>query len=97
MFGWLFKSRKTADEHFNQGNAYKDQGRLEEAIASYEKAVTLAPDFPAAQVNLGSALMQRGRHQEALACFRKALVLEPELAEAWFNLGIAAYQVGDLA
>ncbi len=86
-----------SDAHFNQGNAYKDQGRLEEAIASYEKAVTLAPDFAAAHVNLGSALMQRGRHREALACLRKALVLEPELAEAYFNLGVSSYQVGDLA
>lgn len=86
-----------ADAHFNQGNAYKDQGRLEEAITSYQNAVALAPDFPAVHVNLGSALAQQVRHAEALACFRKALVLEPELAGAWFNLGYSSYQLGDLA
>ena len=86
-----------SDAHFNQGNAYKDDGRLEEAIASYRKAVAMAPGFPAAHVNLGSALVQHGRHGEAVACFRKALVLEPELAEAWFNLGVSFYRLGDLA
>src|SRR2546426_10880851 len=85
------------EAHFNQADAFRDQGRLEEAIASYQNAVALAPDFPAAHVNLGSALAQQGRHPEALACFRRALALEPELAGAWFNLGISAYQLGDLA
>jgi protein O-GlcNAc transferase len=85
------------EAHFNQGDAYKDQGRLEEAIASYQKAAAMAPDLPAAHVNLGSALAQQGRHAEALACFRRALVLEPGLPGAWFNLGVSSYQLGDLA
>jgi len=85
------------EAHFNQGNAHKDQGRLEEAIASYQNAVAAAPDFAAAHVNLGSALAQQGRHAQAVACFRKALVLEPGQAEAWFNLGFSSYRLGDLA
>jgi predicted O-linked N-acetylglucosamine transferase (SPINDLY family) len=83
--------------HVDQGNAYKDQARFDEAIASYQVALALAPDDPAAHTNLGSALLQQGRLQEALVCFRKALALEPELAEAHYNLGIASYQAGDLA
>ena len=86
-----------SDAHFNQGNAYKDQGRVEEAIASYQKAVSLAPAFAAAHVNLGSALAEQGRHAEACLSLRKALVLEPELPAAWFNLGISAYRLNDLA
>ncbi len=86
-----------ADAHFNQGNACKDQGRLEQAIASYQKAVALAPGFAAAHVNLGGALAQQGRHGEAFVSLRKALVLDPELPGAWFNLGMCAYQLGDLA
>src|SRR5438067_3633731 len=84
------------EAHFNEGAAYKDRGLLEKAIASYQKAVAMAPDMSAAHVNLGSALAQQGRHAEALSCFRRALILEPELAGAWFNLGISAYQLGDL-
>ena len=86
-----------SDAHFKQGNAYKDQGRVEEAIASYQKAVSLAPAFAAAHVNLGSALAEQGRHAEACLSLRKALVLEPELPAAWFNLGISASRLNDLA
>ncbi len=93
----LLQPDPASDTHFNQGNACKDQGRMAEAIASYQKAVSLSPAFAAAHVNLGGALAQQGRHAEACFSFRKALVLEPELPGAWFNLGISAYQVGDLA
>jgi protein O-GlcNAc transferase len=92
----LLQPDPASDQHFNQGNAYKDQGRVDQAIASYQKAVALAPAFAAAHVNLGSALAQQGRHAEACLSFRKALVLEPELPAAWFNLGISAYRLNDL-
>ena len=37
------------EAHFNEGAAYKDRGLLEKAIASYQKAVAMAPDLSAAQ------------------------------------------------
>src|SRR5574341_341130 len=95
--GGALQRDAASDAYFNQGNAYKEEGRLEEAIASYRKAVAMAPDLPAAHINRGSALAQQGRDGEAVACSRKALVLEPELAEAWFNLGVSSYRLGDLA
>lgn len=87
----------SSQAHFDQGNTYKDQGRLEQAIASYQKALSLAPASAAAHVNLGAALAQQGRHGEACVSFRKALILEPGLPDAWFNLGMSAYRLGDLA
>ena len=86
-----------AELSFNRGNDYKDQKQLEQAIASYERAVAIAPDFPAAHTNLGSALLQQGRREDAMLCFRRALALEPELPEAHYNLGVASLQAGDLA
>jgi len=87
---------RAADAHFNEGGAQKDAGRLDEAIASYRKALALAPEFTAAHVNLGSAMLDQGRRAEAMACFRKALALDHGLPEAHYNLGIAAFQAGDL-
>lgn len=85
-----------SETHFNRGNAYQEQGRLEQAIDSYRSALRLAPGFAAAHVNLGGVLAGQGRHGEALVSFRKALALEPELSAAWFNLGISAWRLGDL-
>jgi protein O-GlcNAc transferase len=90
-------AKADAELNFNLGNDYKDQKQLDQAIASYEKAVATAPDFPAAHTNLGSALLQLGKRHEATLCFRRALALEPELPEAHYNLGVASLQAGDLA
>ena len=86
-----------AQRMFNLGNDYKDGKQLDQAIACYEKAVAIAPDFSPAHANLGSALLQQGKRQQATLCFRRALALEPELAEAHYNLGVASLQAGDLA
>jgi predicted O-linked N-acetylglucosamine transferase (SPINDLY family) len=72
--------------HLSAGNAYKDEGRLEEAVASYQKALSINPDFSPAYVNLGNVLQVQGKSTEAVNCYRKALAANPDLPEAHFNL-----------
>ena len=50
----------------NLGNALKDLGRLDEAIASYRKAIDIKPDLVEANNNLGDALLNAGKHKEGL-------------------------------
>jgi len=38
-----------------------DQGQLDQALASYQRAVALKPDYAAGYSNLGSALVAQGR------------------------------------
>ena len=38
----------TAEEYYEQGNAYRKQGLWHEAMNSYTKAIELNPDSPAA-------------------------------------------------
>ena len=72
--------------HFNQGNSHKDQARWGDAVASYERALLLTPDFSPAYVNLGNVLNVQGKPDQAIACYRKAIVIEPDLLEAHHNL-----------
>ena len=67
----------------------KDQGKLEEAIASYRQAVRLKPDYAEAYNNLGNALKDQGKLEEAIASYQQALRLKPDYAEAHNNLGNA--------
>jgi len=46
-----FKNDSSAEGYFNQGNALANLSRLEEAIDAYDKALSLRPDFKAAQEN----------------------------------------------
>ena len=74
----------------------KDQGKLDEAVACYRRALELKPDFAEAHNNLGVALKEQGKLDEAVACYRRALELKPDFAEAHNNLGIALKDQGKL-
>ena len=62
--------------------ALKKQG---EAVACYQKALALAPDFAEAHYNMGDALKEQGRLEEAEAFQQKARVLYR--ASECYNLG----------
>jgi TPR repeat len=61
------------------GNALQDQGKNEEAIAQYRKALQLDPKSAAAYYNWGNAFNAQGKHDEAMEKFRKANALDPKL------------------
>ena len=73
----------------NRGNALNDLKRHEEALASYDKAIALKPDYAEAYNNRGTALNDLKRHEEALASYDKAIALKPDYAEAYNNRGNA--------
>ena len=74
----------------------KDQGKLDEAVACYRRALELKPDYAEAHNNLGIALKDQGKLDEAVACYRRALELKPDYAEAHNNLGNALKDQGKL-
>lgn len=60
---------------------HKD-GRSEEALALFRRAIALDPDSPIADVQLGRLLEQRGAPAEAAICYRRATRLRPLDADA---------------
>lgn len=78
--------------HELKGQMLVENGRLTEAVESYEAAHRLAPDEPLIAVNLGHALVHEG-HPDSLAraepLLREALRVEPRNAYGWRLLGIA--------
>jgi tetratricopeptide (TPR) repeat protein len=75
--------------HNNLGNAFKDQGMLNKAVACYRRAVELRPDYAEAYYNLGNVFLDQEKLDEAVAASRQAVELKPDYAEAHNNLGIA--------
>jgi tetratricopeptide (TPR) repeat protein len=69
------------------GVAYRQSGRLADAIARLRVAVNLDPMFCDARINLGNALLNAGDPQAALPHYQQALALDPDSASANNNLG----------
>ena len=67
----------------------QDLKRPAEALAAYDQALRLAPNFAAAFNNRGSALLELQRFADALSCFERALALRPGDAEILNNRGNA--------
>jgi tetratricopeptide (TPR) repeat protein len=55
------------------GNALKEQGKLDEAIEAYNKALSIKPDYAEAYNNMGNALKEQGKLEEAIEAYNKAL------------------------
>ena len=71
-------------------------GRFKQAIASYQRALAIKPDYAEAHNNLGVALRDLGKLEEAVTSCTKALKFKPDYAEAHNNLGTALYSLGKL-
>jgi protein O-GlcNAc transferase len=82
---------------FHLGVVFDGLGRREEALAAYERATALNPDFAEAHNNRGNALLALGRMQEAIAPFERALALNPGLVGAHYGRGYALLVLGKLA
>ena len=78
------------------GNALKEQGKLEEAIEAYNKALAIKPDYAEAYNNMGNALKEQGKLEEAIEAYNKALAIKPDYAEAYYNMGNALKEQGKL-
>jgi protein O-GlcNAc transferase len=67
-----------ADAFNNRGNILVVLKQLEEALASYERALAVRPDFAEAFNNRGNTFKELKRLEEALASYERAIVLKPD-------------------
>src|SRR5947208_935247 len=64
------------------GAACQSQGKLGEAIKSYQQALRLKPDYAEAYYNLGLALEASGNGDAAIVQLHQALARNPDYADA---------------
>jgi tetratricopeptide (TPR) repeat protein len=83
-----------ADAHSNLGNALREQGDTEAAVASHRRALEINPRRPDTLGNLGNALQDLRRFEEAVASYRAALEIDPAFVEVHNNLGNALQNLG---
>ena len=75
----LAVTRNNYVAHSNLGLALQNMGRIEEAMAHYQDALRIKPDYATAYYNLGLAWQLQGRSQQAMTSYYDALRLTSRL------------------
>ena len=85
-----------AEELFRLASALDDgdEASMDEAAATYRKALEIDPSLVAALINLANIHYSRDELVEAQALYERAIGLEPDFFEAHFNLGNIYHDLG---
>jgi tetratricopeptide (TPR) repeat protein len=83
-----------AEDYLGRGIAHVEQGRYQQAIADFNRALQIKPDNAAAYINLGHTHMEMGQYQQAMADFDRAIEIEPDNALAHLARGSVHRMLG---
>ncbi|HEY4259548.1 MAG TPA: tetratricopeptide repeat protein [Schlesneria sp.] len=84
---------RTTDELFEDAVLLESSGQLQQAVDTYQLALSKQPDDPVIRFNLGNTLFQLGMTQAAAVEFRRAVQIDPGYVEAWNNLGSMLFEL----
>ncbi len=84
-----------AEAFNNLGDAYKEQGRLEEAVEQCNRALILKPDSEELHLNLGNVLLAQGDVKGALSAYQRAITLNSDYADAHYNKSLVLLLTGE--
>ena len=101
----LLLSGTITEAYQDKGKAYLDDKRYTEAVAAFQKAITLDADlgdsFEASDagntyvyVHLGAAYIGMKAYQEAIEALQHAIAQDADLVDAHYNLGYAYVEQG---
>ncbi|NEP38595.1 MAG: tetratricopeptide repeat protein, partial [Okeania sp. SIO2H7] len=68
------------------GKSWVEINKPDEAIAAYQKAIEIKPDFGEIYASLGELYAQHQRQKEAIAAYKKAIKLAPDLKDSYRGL-----------
>jgi len=83
----------TADDWYNEGVGYTNQGKYDGAINAFNQAIALNPDFAKAYFAEGQVLATIGKHAEAIVAYELAIAHDPDLAAVVENYLVTSEKV----
>jgi tetratricopeptide (TPR) repeat protein len=85
---------KEALVQFNEGNLLNDKGQFDAALAKFEKALKLDPEFAPAYMHIGNIYAQMKNYEMAQLAFEKARAVAPNYAGTYLNFAVMQYEQG---
>jgi len=84
---------RKAELFFKLGNLSDADEDYIAAIASYDKAIEIKPDYYQAWYNRGIILDGLGIYEEAITSYNQAVAIKPDSYQVWYNLGNTLYDL----
>jgi murein DD-endopeptidase MepM/ murein hydrolase activator NlpD len=85
---------RLAVAYFNRGWALNLSGRYDRALADFDKAIAIEPDFEQAFRSKGDAFRRKGMIKQAIAEFDRAIKIKPDYATAFADRALAYQALG---
>ena len=95
---WTYTLARNPDSwtaHNDIGMIREGQGRQHEAVAHYQAALRLEPDYLPARANLGNALSKAGDFGAAAAAYERVIAVNPGFPGVQDELAFARYKLGN--
>ena len=92
--GYIWKNQNDPTTWYYRGSDLYGQGKYDEAIKAYDKAIEIVPSYADAWTGKGNALYGLGKYDEAIKCYDEAIRLYPNYAAAWHSKGNALSALG---
>jgi len=83
--------------YFNRGFAYRDKGRLHDALADFTKVINLNPGYVDAYLARGAVYSAMKNYSKAIDDFSFVIKMNPGIHYAYFNRGNAFFQLEDFS
>ncbi len=87
-------SGQQAIAHFNRGNAYYSEEQYNQALADYNAALRIKPDYIKVYLNRGNAYARIGQYSRAIADYDHSLRLKPNDFGAYGSRATAHCHLG---
>ena len=91
---YVFNSPITAVDYNNRGVEAYNQSNYDEAIADYNQAINLDPNYAKAYNNRGAVYYKLDDFEKAIADYNQAINLDPNYALFYWNRGDLQQQLG---
>lgn len=91
---WPQRELHRADAHFKDGTERLQEGKFEQAVADFEKAIAISPREPRFHLSLGVAYFSLGETDRAIAEYEQSLRAKPDAPETHVSLAMAWKRLG---